>query len=152
MAKTVVFPSADWFQTLADIMADQQAHFEGLGACDCIGQVTIWDAPDGEWRCQFVFEEFGVHTVREVSEDADADADWIMETDMETWQEMVESIVEGEGQPGLLHTLNRLSMPGTPIRMWSTDTLNRDTFFRFNQTIQHFFNNCGTFTTTWPEN
>ena len=133
-------------------MAEQRDHFAGLGACDCVGQLTIWDAPGGgEWRCQFVFEEFDVTSVREVTEDDEEDADFIMETDLETWQEMVDSIVEGQGQPGLNFTLNRLSMPGTPIRLWSHDPLQRDVFFRFNQTIQHFINNCGSFTTTWPE-
>ncbi len=149
---TVAFPSVDWFTRLGELMADQRAHFEHLGECDCTAQVTIWDGPGGdEWRCQIVFEEFGMVSAREVTEDDESDADFIMETDLETWQEMVESIVEGEGQPGLLFTLNRLSMPGTPIRLWSHDPLGRDAFFRFNQTIQHYINNCAAFTTEWIE-
>ncbi len=148
----VAFPSIEWFELLAQRMAEQRDHFVSLGSCDCTAQVTIWDGPGGdEWRCQVVFEEFGVESVRLVSEEDEEAADFILETDRETWQEMVDSIVEGEGRPGLLHTLNRLTMPGTPIRCWSHDPLGRDAFFRFNQTIQHFINNSATFTTEWSE-
>lgn len=147
---TVAFPSVEWFQMLATKMAGQREHFEKLGACDCVGQLTIWDGPGGEeWRCQFRFEEYDVVDVRLVTEDEEPTSDFILETDVETWQGMVDSIVEGDGQPGLLFTLNRLSMPGTPIRLWSHDPVNRDAYYRFNQTIQHFVNNCSTFTTVW---
>lgn len=151
-SETVPFPSTQWFEALAARMTEQRDHFEKLGACDCVAQLTIWDGPnDEEWRCQFVFDEFDVTGIKEVTEDDEPQADFILETDLETWQEMVDSIFDGQGQPGLDHTLNRLSMPGTPIRLWSHDPLNRDAFYRFNQTIQRFINNCASFKTTWPE-
>jgi hypothetical protein len=147
---TAAFPSVQWFELLASRMAGQRDHFVKLGDCDCVGQLTIWDGPGGDpWRCQFRFEQYDVVDIREITEDDEESSDFILETDLETWQEMVASIIEGEGTPGLGYTLNRLAMPGTPIRLWSHDPLQRDTFYRFNQTIQHFINNCATFTTEW---
>ena len=49
----------------------------------------------------------------------------------------------------LEHTLNYLSLPGTPIRVWSDDPIGRDAFFRFNQTLQEFIENCATFETSF---
>ncbi len=134
-------------------MRDQRDEFEKLGPCDpTTAQLTIWDGPnDDEWRCQFTFDEYDVVNVKIVTEDDELQADFIMETDLESWQEMVNSIVEGNGQPGLDYTLNKLTMPNVPIRCWSSDPLRKDMFFRYNQTIQRYINNCATFTTEWLE-
>jgi hypothetical protein len=52
---------------------------------------------------------------------------------------VVENIAE-HGEPDLEHTLNRLTMAGTPLRLVSDDQLKLDLFFRFNQSFQAFFN------------
>lgn len=149
----VPFPSVEWFETLATRMREQRDEFEKLGPCDpTTAQLTIWDGPDGdEWRCQFTFDDFDVVDVKLVTEEDEPQADFIMETDLDTWQQMVDSIVEGGGQPGFEQTLNYLSMPNTPIRCWSDDPLRKDMFFRYNQTIQRYVNNCASFTTEWLE-
>ena len=76
----------------------------------------------------------------EVSEDDRVKANFILETDVWVWKEMLESIAEGGGKPDLEHSLNRLSLPGVPIRLWAEDPLDRDMFFRFNGSLQEFIN------------
>jgi hypothetical protein len=53
---------------------------------------------------------------------------------------MLENIAENNGRPDLEHSLNRLSLPGVPIRLWAEDPLDRDMFFRFNGSLQEFVN------------
>ena len=47
---------------------------------------------------------------------------------------------ENGGKPDLEHSLNRLSLPGVPIRLWAEDPLDRDMFFRFNGSLQEYVN------------
>lgn len=141
-----------WFEALGAAMADQHEHFAKLGDADCTMQVTILDGGDGEpFHVQVQFEGLVVAAVREVGAGEEERADFVLETDVDTWREMIESIVAGEGQPGLDQTLNRLSLPGTPVRLWGVDPLQRDAYYRFNQTLQHYINNAWLFETTWPD-
>jgi len=141
---TVVFPSVEWFQRLADLMAEDVERFKKLGETDCTMIVRILDGtPDGTpWNVQITFEEFAVTSVEEVDDSALEQVDFVLETDRESWEAMVENISSNNGRPDLDFTLNGLSMAGTPIRCWSVDPLRRDAFFRFNQSIQQFVNNC----------
>jgi hypothetical protein len=52
---------------------------------------------------------------------------------------MIENIRD-HGEPDLGHTLNRLTMAGTPMKVVASDQLQVDLFYRFNQSIQAFFN------------
>jgi hypothetical protein len=49
-----------------------------------------------------------------------------------------------------VHTLNYLTPPNTPMRAWSEDPVRRDLFFRFNQSLQEFFNASAAFRTDFP--
>ena len=148
----VTFPSVRWFEALGALMNEQHDHFAKFGDIDCTMQVTILDgAAGGVWRVQVEFEQLSVVRVAEVDEGEEDLADFILETDVDTWREMIESIVAGKGQPGLDHTLNRLSMPGTPIRLWSGDPIRRDTYYRFNQSLQHYVNNAWMLDTYWAD-
>ena len=76
-----------------------------------------------------------------------ARADFTLEASLATWREMIEVIARGHGRPDLTHTLNYLSHPGTPIRVWSEDPLRKDLFFRYNQSLQEFINASAAFRT-----
>lgn len=147
----VAFPSTQWFEALAGLMHEQKEAFAKIGDIDCVMQVTIVDGTKSEepWSCQVTFEEFSVAEIREVGSDELDRADFILETDLDTWQEMVDSIVAGGGTPDLDHTLNRLSLPGVPIRLWGVDPVRRDAYYRFNQTLQRYINNCASLRTVW---
>lgn len=152
VAATVAFPSVEWFEALGQLMHGQRDHFAKIGDMDCIMQVTLYDAtPDGQpWRCQVEFEGTDVVDVREVGEADEERADFVLETDLGTWREMVDNIVANGGTPDLDHTLNRLSLPGVPIRLWGVDPVRRDAYYRFNQSLQHYINNVAALTTRWP--
>src|SRR5882757_1893102 len=148
----VAFPSVEWFDVLGKLMEQQRDVHVRTGPIDCVAQFTVCEAtPDGaSQHIQVTFEEFSVINVEEVGEQDVTRADFVMEADLDTWQEMIESIAVGNGRPDLDHSLNRLSLPGTPIRVWSDDPLRRDLFFRFNQSLQEFVNASSEITTVFP--
>jgi hypothetical protein len=147
------FPSVEWFEVLGKLMEQQRDLHLRTGPIDCIAQFTVFDAtPDGgAQHFQVTFEEFSVSEVIQVGEQDANRADFVLETDLDVWQEMIENIKEGNGRPDLEHSLNRLSLPGTPIRVWSDDPLRRDLFFRFNQSLQLYVNASAEITTVFPE-
>lgn len=149
----IPFPSVAWFERLGALMAEQRDRFRHLGTVDCVMGVSILGGGPGggDWHGQVTFEEFNVGVVREVDEEEITGADFIVETDLDTWREMIENIAAHGGHADLEHTLNYLSLPGTPIRVWSDDPIRRDAFFRFNQTLQEFIENCATFPTRFGQ-
>lgn len=138
----LTFPSVEWFTRLAELMETRRDRHEHIGPIDCVAQFTVFECPPSgdSWHVQVTFEDFSVVEVREVTEEESASADFILETDYDVWQEMFTNIAENGGRPDLEHSLNKLSLPGVPIRLWSTDPLARDLFFRYNQSLQEFVN------------
>lgn len=138
----VAFPSKDWFQTLADLMhADRETH-ERLGSIDCIAQFTVLDGcPEGgRLAYQVTFEEIEATDVRQVAAEDVGRESFALEASSATWREMIENIAAGNGRPDLGHTLNAMSHLGTPIALVADDPLERDCYFRFNQSLQTFVN------------
>ena len=148
----VPFPSLAWFQRLADLMNHNRARQEQLGYVDCVAGFMVLDGPGGApAQYEVTFEEFEATDVREATA-ADAErADFVLETTLATWREMIENIAANDGRADLTHTLNHLSHPGTPIWLHSEDPIRRDMYFRFNQSLQEFVNASAAFTTTFPE-
>jgi hypothetical protein len=150
----IAFPSSEWFERLAQLMKVNRTLHEHLGYIDCVAQFTVLDGgPSGkQWSVQVTFEEFDATDVREAgpreaSQNDVARADFTLEASLATWREMIEVVARGRGRPDLTHTLNYLSHPGTPIRVWSEDPLRKDLFFRYNQSIQEFINASAGFRT-----
>ena len=138
----IAFPSTGWFQALADIMnADHETH-EHLGFIDCVAQFTVLDggADGGSVAYQVTFEEIEATDVREVAAGDVGRESFALKATSATWREMIESIAAGGGCPDLGHTLNALSHVGTPIALVGADPLERDRYFRFNQSLQTFVN------------
>jgi hypothetical protein len=52
---------------------------------------------------------------------------------------MLEEIARN-GRPELRHTLNSLALMGDELWLESVDQLREDKFYRFNQSLQEFFN------------
>lgn len=149
----VPFPSVAWFERLAALMHENRRLHEQLGYVDCVARFVVLDGgPNGEpWHVQVTFDGFEVTDVREVDAASDpATADFHVEADLDTWESMIGSIAAGGGRPSLDQTLNYLSLPGTPIRVWSDDPVRRDLFFRFNQSLQEFVNASAGFRTVFP--
>lgn len=148
----LVFPSVEWFTRLGELMEERRDRHAHIGTIDCLAQFTMFECPPSgdSWHVQIRFEEYSVVEVREVSEEESNNADFVLETDYEVWQEMFQNIAEGDGRPDLEHSLNKLSLPGIPIRLWSVDPLARDLFFRYNQSLQEFVNASAAINTVYP--
>ncbi|MBZ4510952.1 hypothetical protein GBO22_12025 [Mycobacterium avium subsp. hominissuis] len=137
-------PTVEWFTRLAEVSKADLAEFRKLGEVDCRFAVNIFDGgPDGSALIvQLTFDGFDVSEIKEISDTGLESMDFVIETDRDSWLDMVDNIRAGDGRPDLDHTLNALSMASTPIRVWSSDPLGKDMFFRYNQSLQHFINKC----------
>ncbi len=150
----VAFPSLEWFRRLADLMNRNRALHEHLGYIDCVAGFTITDGGAGgrPFSVQVTFEEFEAVNVREARPEDASRADFTLEAAMSTWREMIENIARGGGRPDLTHTLNYLSHMGEPIAVRSDDTMRRDMYFRYNQSLQEFVNASAQIATAFREN
>ena len=139
MADTTLFPSTQWFQALASRMTQDEASYRPLGAVECTMVVKV-DAADGPDLYEVVFEGFTVRSIRELARLEDAVPEhFVLEASLDTWREMIDNIRANTG-PDLAHTLNYLTFPDYPMRVTGPDQLEVDAFYRYNQSLQRFFN------------
>jgi hypothetical protein len=138
------FPSVEWFNALREQVNGDPA-FRHLGTVDAIVGVKV-----GNKIYELTFEAFECTNVRETNENALRDMDFWMEQPYDAWKEMIENIKKN-GHADLSHTLNTidLSMPEGLAR--SQDGYRRDAFYRFNQSIQDFFNASAKIDTQFAE-
>jgi hypothetical protein len=153
---TETFPSVGWFRTLADRMAAAPEKYRKLGALDLtlVPRVTF---PDGHSEtfslvfagngCQAVERVESTHAIR-------GPHPVILEGDYAAWREMIENI-RRHGRADLQHTLNYLTLPDWPFRLVPvTDDgqLDVDRFYRYNETLQEFFDEAARLETRFIAN
>jgi hypothetical protein len=149
MADTI-FPSTKWFEALARHMEQDGAAYRELGSIECTMVVRV-DRPEGPDLYELVFEGFTVRSVRRLAriEDA-ASGHFVLEASLETWREMIDNIRANAG-PDLTHTLNYLTFPDDPMRVTGPDQLEVDAFYRYNQSLQRFFNGAAAVPTIYAQ-
>ncbi len=126
------FPSVEWFDTVRQLVNKDEA-FRRLGTVDaCVG-VKV-----GDKLYELTFEAFECVGVREIGENDLRDLDFWLEQSPEEWREMLESIKQ-HGSADLKYTLNTIDLNRPDGFAKSYDGYRRDTFYRFNQSLQHFF-------------
>jgi len=128
------FPSLEWFQALKEIVNHDEG-YRRIGTCDTTMGIKITDL--GKYYL-VTFEAFEVAEVREVSEEEAEDADFWLEAPYALWKEMLENI-KANGKADLQHTLNTIDLVQPEGFARSHDGLRRDAFYRFNQSLQYFF-------------
>ncbi len=149
MSEEIAFPSTHWFEALAALMREDKASFRELGPIDCTMVVKV-DGPDGCDLFEIAFESFSVRSIRPLERFDDAEPDhFVIEAPRATWREMIENIRANWG-PDLEHTLNYLTFPDDPMRVAGPDQLQVDAFFRYNQSLQRFFNGAAGVATRYP--
>lgn len=129
-----VFPSVEWLQQVADL-AMNDATYKKFGRVDALAGIKV-----GERQFALTFDVFTIRDIREVSEDDLRDLDFYLTMPPSTWQEMLEDITQ-HGQAGQTYTLNTLDLT-LPARIAANalgDDYRVDKFFRFNQSLQRFF-------------
>ena len=141
------FPTVDWFEEVAQAYTGDRERLKRLGYVDANVGILV---EDGDRREGFVLEfaGYGPRNVR-TSADPVAESDFTIAGDIATWREMIENVAEHDGAD-LSHTLNRLTMAGTLLRVLSADQLQQDLFFRFNQSFQAFFDASALFRSEFP--
>jgi len=145
-----IFPSTKWFEALAGRMKQDEAAYRELGSIECTMVVKV-DHPKGPDLYEVVFEGFTVRSVRRLGRLADAaPGHFVLEASLETWREMIDNIRANAG-PDLAHTLNYLTFPDDPMRVSGPDQLEVDAFYRYNQSLQRFFNGASTVPTVYPQ-
>ena len=127
------FPSVEWFNALKDLV-NKDPEFRALGTVDSVLGVKV-----GNKIFELTFDAFECMNVREASENDLRDMDFWLEQPYDNWKDMIENIKK-HGKADLTHTLNTidLSIPEGLAR--AHDGYRRDAFYRFNQSIQDYFN------------
>jgi len=126
------FPSVEWFEALRAVVSADEA-FRSLGTIDVRAGVKVGDA-----IFELTFEAFECTGVREIADSDLSDVDFWLEQSPEDWREMLENIKQ-HGAADFQHTLNTLDLNSAEGFARSDDGYRRDTFYRFNQSLQHFF-------------
>jgi hypothetical protein len=132
----VRFPSVEWFEEVTTLLVADSERLKRLGYLDANVGILV-DFGDRTAGYVLEFAGYAPHRVREVA-DPVSESDFTISGGIGAWREMIENIAEN-GEPDLHHTLNRLTMAGTPLRLISDDQLKLDLFFRFNQSFQAYF-------------
>ena len=134
------FPSEAWFQALQERAAAKHDVFRRLGFVDA--DVGIKVEPDnGSGPPSGFVLEFRGYGLRKVTTSSQPEevSDFVLVGPSRAWREMIENI-RTNGEADLQHTLNVLTMPGVPLKLEAKDQLKADLFFRYNETLQQFFN------------
>jgi hypothetical protein len=119
-------------------MRQAETRFRSLGFIDTTFGVHITHANGQEWRYLLVFEVFECREVTEVQTFDLTAIDFVMEGDLAAWVEMLENIHQHHGAD-VTHSLNTLTHFGERLQILYDDPDNRDKFFRFQESIQEFF-------------
>jgi hypothetical protein len=129
-----VFPSVEWLTTVADLaMADDR--YRRYGRVDALVGIKV-----GDQMYRMTFDVFDIRDIRQITFDDLRDLDFYLEMEPERWQAMLDSIKEHNGA-GLEYTLNTLDLKlpdGLAINAVG-DGYRMDKFFRFNESLQRFF-------------
>ena len=126
------FPSVEWFDAIRQLVNNDDS-FRRLGTVDARVGVKA-----GDKLYELTFEAFECIAVREIGENDLRDLDFWLEQSPDVWRAMLESIKQ-HGSADLKFTLNTIDLSRPEGFAKSYDGYKRDAFYRFNQSLQHFF-------------
>lgn len=134
-------PSLELFEALQEEMNRRQDVFQGLGFIDtrCVFAVEADDTTPESHYYAAEFQVFSCVRVWEVPYPEVADPDFIIFGQAKVWKEMFENIAQNGGAD-IHHTINRLTMAYDPMQMLGNDIVRRESFWKYNQSLQEFFN------------
>lgn len=142
----VEFPSVEWYQALADI-AKQDAPYKKFGRLNAVIAFKC-----GASIISANFDVLNIHDIKEIDENEMRDVDFVIEMEPRVWREMIVDI-KANGHASLDHTLNTLDLAfDEPIhRNELQDGFKADMFFRYNPSLQRFFDTSSQLETTFAE-
>ena len=157
------FPEPQWFVALGRLMADRGELFQRIGYVETRFVVRVLAdensagpgqdteqrketerkviEQDTEQNSGVAMEGYALTaaSVLAPGETPSFDPDFIICARRAVWLRMLDEIAHN-GRPDLRHTLNSLALMGDELWLESTDQLREDKFYRFNQSLQEFFN------------
>ena len=119
-------------------MRQDEPRFRRLGFIDTTFGVHVVGPNGQEWRYLLAFEVFDCREVTEVGGFDLTAIDFVLKGDLAAWVEMLENIRQHNGA-GVTHSLNTLTHFGERLTVLYDDPDNRDKFFRFQESLQEFF-------------
>lgn len=140
------FPSVDWFDEVREVFNNDEAyHGAGGGACDTEFGVVV-----GKQYFRLVMQGLECISAAAIKKKDLAALDFYLEMEPELWQAMIENIRES-GTASLDYTLNTLDLDREErlAKSVSGDQYKEDMFFRYNQTLQYFFDASSRIETTF---
>jgi hypothetical protein len=144
MSNALTFPSAEWFQALADI-TKADPNYRKFGRLNAI---VVFKS--GDQLVQVNFNVLDIMDITEVDESALRDADFIIDMTPQQWKDMLDDIKQ-RGHAGLEQTLNTLDLEwDEPIhRNDLQDGYKADLFFRYLPSLQVMFDNSSQLETVY---
>lgn len=131
-AEPIAFPSLAWFEELRRLVNDDPAYRQ-IGTVDASMGVKV-----GDEVVVVTFEAFECSSVRSGNEYDLINVDFFIEMEPDAWRAMLENIrANGGAEAG--QTLVSLDMLNEISTNATGDQLRADMFFRYNQSLQHFF-------------
>lgn len=130
------FPSVYWFDEVRAVFnGDESYRGAGGGQCNCVAGMKV-----GDRVFVLTFEGFECSKAAEADDAALDDVDFYLDMAPDDWRDMVQNIAEN-GHADLHHTLNTLDLDRDEGLATSHhgDQYREDLFFRYNQTLQFFF-------------
>lgn len=137
------FPSVEWFQQAADLLNKSDA-FKQFGTVDTEMGVQV-----GDRFFEIDFEAFEVKRVSETDERRMDELDFYLVQSPEAWKAMLDDI-KANGHATHEYTLNSLDLRSNEELAIGKDYVRRDAFYRFNQTLQDYFDMSAKMETTYP--
>jgi hypothetical protein len=124
-------------------MRQEEPRFRRLGFIDTTFGVYVVGPSGREWRYLLSFEVFDCREVAEVKDFDLTVIDFVLKGDLSAWVEMLENIKQHNGAD-VTHSLNTLTHFGERLALLYDDPDNRDKFFRFQESLQEFFDLAST--------
>ena len=131
-AAAIPFPSLDWFEALQRLV-NEDAEYRRIGTVDAVMGVRA-----GGLVFIITFEAFQCRSVRLGTEYDLINADFFLAMDSNAWRAMLENI-KSHGAAQAAQTLVSLDLLHEISNNATGDQLRADLFFRYNQSLQRFF-------------
>jgi len=127
-----LFPSLEWFEALRDIVNSDPA-FRQSGTVDLVMGVDV-----GGVAFKVVFDAWDVAEVATLDNPDSDEIDFVLRMSADNWRDLIQNIHD-HGKADRHHTLNSLDLQSEDNVAQGSDYHRRDKFYRFNQSIQDFF-------------
>ena len=128
----IQFPSLAWFEALR-VLVNEDPGYRQFGTVDAAMGVKVADSV-----FVITFEAFECKSVRAGNDYDLINVDFFIEMASDAWQAMLENIKANDGADAG-QTLVSLDMLHEISNNATGDQLRADLFFRYNQSLQHFF-------------